>query len=54
MLERIEPAVEDLIAHVEDKAGVTIATPSSPDPIPVDHHDDEDHDDDHDHEEGDE
>ena len=50
MLERIEPAVDNLIAHVEDKAGVTIAEPSSPEPIPADDgHGDEgdDHADDH-------
>ncbi len=41
MLERIEPAVDDLIAHVEEKAGVSISRPASPDPIPVEH-DDED------------
>jgi NADH-quinone oxidoreductase subunit M len=36
MLERIEPAVDDLIAHVEERAGVTIAEPQSPEPVPVD------------------
>jgi NADH-quinone oxidoreductase subunit M len=48
MLERIEPAVEQLVAHVEEKAGFTAAEPGSPDPIPAEHADDE-----ADHEEGD-
>jgi len=48
MLERIEPAVEQLVAHVEEKAGFTAAEPSSPDPIPAEHAEDE-----ADHEEGD-